>query len=51
MPDRRKRGAQINNMQYNSTRGDQWCDQMEVKEKREERERARGVLIYLQERY
>ena len=32
MRDRRKRGAQINKVQYNSIRGDQWSDQMEMKE-------------------
>ena len=34
--------------QYNTMRGDQWYEQKEVKE---ERERARGVLLYLEERY
>ena len=38
-------------MQNNSIRGDQGCDQMEMKEKREERERARVVLLYLKDRY
>ena len=38
-------------MQYNSIRGDQWSEQMEVKGQKEERERARGVLLYLQLRY
>ena len=32
-------------------RGDQWTEQMEVKEQRDNRERARGVLLYLEERY
>ena len=41
----------MNNYQYNRIRGDQWCDQMEIKEQREERERATGVLLYLEERY
>ena len=36
------------NAQYNSIRGDQWNEQMAVKEKRE---RARGVLLYLEEMY
>ena len=51
MPDRRKRGAHKTKVQYNSIRGDQWSDQMEMKEQREERERGRGVLLYLKERY
>ena len=38
-------------MQYNSIRGDQWSEKMEVKEQRDKRERARGVLLYLEERY
>ena len=38
-------------MQYNSIRGDQWSEQMEVKEQRNKGERARGVLLYLEERY
>ena len=38
-------------MQYNSIRGDQWSEQMEVKEQRDKRERARCVLLYLEERY
>ena len=33
-------------MQHNSIRGDQWSEQMELKEQREKRERARGVLLY-----
>ena len=40
-----RRGA---NVQYNTMRGDQWYEHKEVKE---ERERARGVLLYLEERY
>ena len=41
-------GAKSADVQYNSIRGDQWNQQREVKEKRE---RARGVLLYLEERY
>ena len=66
----RRRGREKNiNAQCNSIRGDQWAEQMEMKEKvegrepsgvqwsqnpevkeeREERARARGVLLYLEE--
>ena len=31
--------------------GVQWSQKEEVKEEREERARARGVLLYLEERY
>ena len=48
LPERRREGAKQFNLQYNSIRVDQWNEQMEVKEKRE---RARGVLLYLEERY
>ena len=51
MPYKIRKEVQINNVQNNSIRGDQGCDQMEMKEQREERERARGVLLYLKERY
>ena len=44
LPERRREDAKQFNVQYNSIRGDQWNEQMEVKEKRE---RARGVLLYL----
>ena len=46
--ERRRKDAKQFNVQYNSLRGDQWNEQMEVKEMRE---RARGVLLYLEERY
>jgi hypothetical protein len=48
LPEWRRENAKQANAQYNSIRGDQWNEQMEVKEKRE---RARGVLLYLEERY
>ena len=48
LPERRREDAKQFNVQYNSIRGDQWNEQMEVKEKRE---RARGVMLYLEERY
>ena len=32
-------------------RGDKWYEQEPQKEVREERRRARGVLLYLEERY
>ena len=48
LPERRREDAKQFNVQYNSIRGDQWSEQMEVKEKRY---RARGVLFYLEERY
>ena len=51
MPDKRREGAPIYNVKYNSIKGDQWCEQMEMKEQREERESSRGVLLYLEERY
>ena len=37
--------------QYNTMRGDQWFEQEQQREAREGRERARGVLLYLEERY
>ena len=47
-----RRGAKISKpTQYNTMRGDQWYEQEEQKEVREERQRARGVLLYLEERY
>ena len=46
--ERRREGAKQFNVQYKSIRVVQWNEQMEVKEKRE---RARGVLLYLEERY
>ena len=48
LPERRREDAKQFNIQCNSIRGDQWNEQMEVKEKRE---RARRVLLYLEERY
>ena len=48
LPERRREDAKQFNIQYNSIRGDRWNEQMEVKEKRE---RARGVLLYLEEMY
>ena len=48
LPEWRREDAKHVNAQFNSIRGDQWNEQMEVKEKRE---RARGVLLYLEERY
>ena len=44
----RREDARSVDVQYNSIRGDQWNEQREVKEKRD---RARGVLLYLEERY
>ena len=49
LPEKRRHNAKQVNVKYNSIRGDQWSEQMEVREKREERARARGVL--LEERY
>ena len=47
-----RRGAKLNkHSQYNTMRGDQWFEQEQQKEVREERQRARGVLLYLEERY
>ena len=47
-----RRGAKLNKpSQYNTMRGDRWLDQEQQKEVREERQRARGVLLYLEERY
>ena len=37
LPERRREDAKQFNVQYNRIRGDQWSEQMEVKEKREER--------------
>ena len=34
LPERRREDAKLFNVQYNSIRGDQWNEQMEVKEKR-----------------
>ena len=48
LPEWRRDDAKQVNAQYNSIRGDQWNEQMEVKE---QRERTRGVLLYLEERY
>ena len=48
---KRRENAKQVNVQYKSIRGDQWSEQMEVKEQRDKRERARGVLLYLEERY
>ena len=48
LPERRREDAKQFNIQYNIIRGVQWNEQMEVKEKRE---RARGVLLYLEEMY
>ena len=48
IPERRREDAKQFNVQYNSIKGDQWIEQLEVKEKRK---RARGVLLYLEERY
>ena len=47
-----RRGAKVSKpSQYNTMRGDQWYEQEQQKEVREERQRARGVLLYLEERY
>ena len=48
LPEWRRKEERNVNVQYNSLRGDMWNEEMEVKEKRE---RARGVLLYLDERY
>ena len=48
LPERRREDAKQFNVQSNSIRGDQWKEQIGIKEKRE---RARGVLLYLEERY
>ena len=48
LPERRREDAKPFNVQYNSIKVDQWNEQMEVKEKRE---RAREVLLYLEETY
>ena len=48
MPDRRRWGMEAREKRYNSIRGDQRGKQMEFKE---ELERARGVLLYLEEMY
>ena len=37
--------------QYNTMRGDQWFEQEQQREARGGRERARGVLLYVEERY
>ena len=50
LPEWRREDAKQVNAQYNSIRGDQWNEQMEVKEVKEQRERARGVLLYLEGR-
>ena len=49
LPEKRRHNAKQVNVKYNSIRGDQWSEQMEVREKREKRARARGIL--LEERY
>ena len=41
LPERRRENIKQVNVQYNSIRGDQWNEKMEIKEKRK---RARGVL-------
>ena len=48
LPEWKREDARQVNAQYNSIRGDQWNEQMEVKEKRK---RARGVLLHLKEQY
>ena len=50
-PEKRREDAKQVNVQYKNIRGDQWSEQMEVKEQRDKRERARGVLLYLEEMY
>ena len=42
LPEKRRKDARQGNVQFNSIRGDQWSQQMEVKEKMEERETKRG---------
>ena len=42
LPEKRREDARQVNVQYNSIRGDQWSEQMEGKEKMEERETVRG---------
>ena len=47
-----RRGAKFSKpSQYNTIRGDQWFEQEQQKKVREEKQRARGVLLYLEERY
>ena len=48
LPEWRREDARQVNAQFNSIRGEQWNEKFEVKEKRE---RARGVLLCLEERY
>ena len=48
LPEWKREDARQVNAQYNSIRGDQWNEQMEVQEKRK---RARGVLLHLKEQY
>ena len=38
-------------MQYKGIIGDQWSEQIDMKEQRDERVRASGVLLYLEQRY
>ena len=47
LPEFRRSAKFSKPSQYNTMRGDQWFEQ----EVREERQRARGVLLYLEERY
>ena len=42
LPEKRRKDARQVNVQYNSIRGNQWEEQMEVKEKMEERATARA---------
>ena len=51
LPEKRRDHAKQVNVQYNNIREDQCSEQMEVREKREERVRPRGVPLYLEERY
>ena len=48
LPEWRTGEERGGNVQYNTMRGDQWYEQKDVKE---ERKRAKGVLLYLEERY
>ena len=51
LPEFRRSAKFSKPSQYNTMRGDQWFEQEQQKEVREERQRARGVLLYLEERY
>ena len=51
LPEFRRSARFSKPSQYNTMRGDQWFEQEQQKEVREERQRARGVLLYLEERY